>query len=248
MELSERRQIPERGAILGSLFLALSVLACSDDSKPEQEPRQGFGDGPAAELEGESPELPALDIPAGAPLVVFLGDSISAGLHLPSDRAFPAVLQRQLFERELPFRLINAGVSGDTTAGGLARADWLLKQAPDVLVVELGANDGLRGIPVQTMRENLEAILAKARAAGARVLLLGVLIPPSYGEEYSAEVRELYPSLAGEHDLAFVPFFMQGVAGVPELTLPDGLHPTSEGHRLLAENVADALAELLRAE
>jgi len=234
-------------ALAAALLCSLSLTACSDESEtaPPAEERTMLGDGPAADLGDGGPALPVLEIPADAPLVAFLGDSISAGLHLPSDSAFPAVLQRALFERELPFRLINAGVSGDTTSGGLARTNWLLQQSPDVLVLELGANDGLRGIPVETMRDNLRQIIERAHAADCRVLLLGVLIPPSYGDEYAAAVRELYPDLAEEFDLAFVPYFMQGVAGVTELTLPDGLHPTVEGHRLLAANVEDALAAVL---
>ena len=234
-------------ALVATLLCSLVLPACSDETRTESpaESRTQFGDGLAPVLGDGGPELPVLDILKSAPLVAFLGDSISAGLHLPSESAFPSVLQRELFARELPFRLINAGVSGDTTAGGLARTDWLLKQFPDLLVLELGANDGLRGISVATMRDNLRQIIERARAARCRVLLLGVLIPPSYGAEYSAAVRELYPSLAKEFDLAFVPYFMEGVAGVTELTLPDGLHPTAEGHRLLAANVEDALATVL---
>jgi acyl-CoA thioesterase-1 len=179
------------------------------------------------------------------PKVAFLGDSISAGLHLPADEAFPAVLQRQLAARALPFQLLNAGVSGDTTAGGLRRVDWILKQTPALVVVELGANDGMRGQPVALVEQNLRAIVAKIRERGAAVLLLGVRIPPSYGAEYVNEFEAIYPRLAHELSVPFVPFFMEGVAGVPALNLADGLHPTPQGHQLLARRLVEPLAKLL---
>ena len=243
------------GRLGGALVLVMLASACSEDSsadrnadaraeKPSVE-RNEFGDGLAAAADDE-PEYALLEIPKDAPLVAFLGDSISSGLHLPADQAFPAHVQRLLLERGLPFRLINAGVSGDTTAGGLTRTDWLLQQSPDVLVVEFGANDGLRGISVDSMRANLEGIVAKARAAECPVLLLGVRVPPSLGQEYSEQVAAIYHELAGQYGLAFVPFFMEGVGGVKEFTLPDGLHPNALGHERLAENVEASLARMLQ--
>jgi acyl-CoA thioesterase-1 len=200
-------------------------------------------DGPAPG--GEAAPAPApLDVPEDAPLVVFLGDSISAGLHLPADRAFPAVVQRRLHEQGVPFRLVNAGVSGDTSAGGLARVDWVLRQDPDVLVVELGGNDGLRGLPLDSIEANLRGICERARAKGARVLLLGVRIPPSYGP-YAADFDAIYERIAADLDVRLVPFFMEGVGGVAEQNLEDAMHPTPEGHATIAENVATALRELL---
>lgn len=187
------------------------------------------------------PSTPAL------PKVVFLGDSLSAGLHLPAEQAFPAVLARRLAADKRPFQLINAGVSGDTTAGGLRRIDWLLKQAPAIVVVELGANDGLRGIPAASVAENLRGIVTKAQARGARVLLLGMRIPPSYGAAYAEEFAAIYPRVAEQTGAAWVPFFMEGVAGVPERNLPDGLHPTRAGHERLADNLTVPLAALLKA-
>jgi acyl-CoA thioesterase-1 len=178
--------------------------------------------------------------------VVFLGDSITAAMQLPKDRAFPAVLQRRLRANGLPFRLVNAGVSGDTTAGGLARLDWLLKQEPAVLVVGLGGNDGLRGTPLETIERNLRAIIERSRKAGARVLLLGVLIPPNYGPVYASGFEAIYERLGEEPSVAYVPYFMRGVGGVPDMNLPDGLHPTPAGHEKLAENVLPALEKLLR--
>ena len=160
----------------------------------------------------------------------------------------PAVLQRRLAEEGFPFRLINAGVSGDTTAGGVARVDWILGQDPDVVVIELGANDGFRGVPLATVEENLRAIVERVREAGAQPLLLGIRLPPNYGSEYTDGFDTLYARVAEETGVSFVPFFMEGVAGVPEMNLPDGIHPTPEGHRRLADNLATALAGMLRSE
>jgi acyl-CoA thioesterase-1 len=201
------------------------------------------GEAPAAQAGTRGVEAPA--VPADAPLVVFLGDSISAGLHLSANEAFPAVVQRELFDRGVPFRLVNAGVSGDTSAGGLRRVDWILQQQPDVVVVELGGNDGLRGQPPEAVEENLRGIVERARAAGAEVLLLGVRLPPNLGPDYVADFEAVYPRLAEELELAFVPHFLDGVGGVPEMNLDDGLHPTPEGHRRIAERVAPALGGLL---
>jgi acyl-CoA thioesterase-1 len=179
--------------------------------------------------------------------VVFIGDSITAGLHLDAEDAFPAVLQREAEEAGLPFRLVNAGVSGDTTAGGLRRVDWLLRQEPDLVVVELGGNDGLRGVAVDAIEENLRAIVEKLTAGGARVLLLGVRLPPNYGPDYTGAFEALYDRVAEETGVAYVPFFMEGVGGVARLIMADGLHPTAAGHEGLARTVWPALRDVLEA-
>ena len=189
---------------------------------------------------------PALDIPADAPLVIFLGDSLSAGIHLAEDDAFPALVQRALHDDGVKFRLINAGNSGDTTAGGRRRVDWLLKQKPAIVVVELGGNDGLRGQPIRNVRENLAAILDKIEAAGARALLLGMRIPTSYGADYTGAFAGVYDDLAAQRKLAYIPFFMEEIAGRNEFFLEDALHPNEEGHRRLARKVAPALEKMLR--
>jgi len=201
-------------------------------------------DRPEEESEGTG-DVATPDIPADAPLVVFLGDSISAGLHLDPKRAFPAVVQR-LLAADAPFRLVNAGVSGDTSAGGLRRLDWLLKQDPDVLVLELGGNDGLRGQPVTEIEARLREIAERAQAAGASVLLLGVRLPSSLGADYVREFEAMYARLAeGCSGCGYVPSFMEGVGGVPGMMRSDGLHPTREGHERIAANVAPALRALL---
>jgi len=198
-----------------------------------------------------SPEVRAaptepLSVPADAPKVVFLGDSISAGLHLDQSQAFPALLQRALAAEGRPFHLVNAGVSGDTSAGGLRRLDWLLEQEPDVLVLELGGNDGLRGQPVKEIEARLRQIVQRAQSAGARVLLLGMRMPPSLGADYANAFEALYPRLSEELGCALVPYFMEGAAGVPGRMLDDGIHPNAAGQERLAENVGPALRELLR--
>lgn len=225
------------------VLLAAALVACAD------EPRSVAtlpGEGPAVEAPGNAPAVEEeLVIPPGAPQVVFLGDSIAAGLHLPAEAAFPAVLQRELARRGRPFALVNAGVSGDTSAGGLRRVDWVLAQKPAVLVVELGGNDGLRGQPVEAIESNLRAIVRRAKEQGVDVLLLGVRLPPSLGAEYVASFEALYPRLAESERVAFVPYFMEKVGGVPEMLLEDGLHPNRAGHERIAANVMDELEGLL---
>ena len=229
------------------LLLACGVCACGRDAVQSRS-MPGDSASKVATAAGEASGGGAkLAIPADAPLVVFLGDSISAGLHLSVDQAFPAVLQRDFAREGRPFRVVNAGVSGDTSAGGLRRVDWILKQKPDVLVVELGGNDGLRGQDVKGIEENLRQIVQRAKDAGARVLLLGMRMPSSYGMQYSEDFAAIYPRLARELGVAFVPYFMEKVGGVPELTLEDGLHPTAKGHAILATNIAPKLREVLNA-
>lgn len=178
--------------------------------------------------------------------MVFLGDSLTAGLGLGESEAFPALVGGLLAQRGIVVRIVNAGVSGDTSAGGLARVDWVLSLQPEILVVALGANDGLRGQPVDSIAANLREIVRRARAAGSRVLLAGMKMPPNYGPEYTRDFEALYVRLARELDLPFLPFLLEGVATIPELNQPDGLHPTAEGQRKIADLVAEALLPLLR--
>jgi acyl-CoA thioesterase-1 len=185
--------------------------------------------------------------PAGEsrPLVVFLGDSLTAAFGLEEDEGYPARVAAELDRRGLPIRALNAGVSGDTTAGGLERLDWLLAQRPDVVVVELGANDGLRGQPLAAVESNLRAIVERSRAAGARVVLAGMRIPTNYGPEYTRDFHALYPRLAQELGVPLIPFLLEGVAARPELNLPDGIHPNARGYEIVARTVAEALAPVL---
>ena len=205
--------------------------------------------GPAAAATADTPQhnaVPTTTQTAGVTRIVFLGDSLTAGLGVDADEAFPSVVERALEREGLRVRVVNGGVSGDTTAGGLRRLDWLLRQKPDVVVVGLGGNDGLRGLDLAASEQNLRAIVQKSRDAGADVLLLGMLIPPNYGPDYAGNFREIYPRIAREMDVPLVPFVLQGVGGEPKLNQPDGIHPTSEGHRLIAENVLAHLRSLAR--
>jgi acyl-CoA thioesterase-1 len=178
--------------------------------------------------------------------VVFLGDSLTAGYGLAEDEAFPAILERRLEQAGHPVEVVNAGVSGDTSAGGLRRVDWVLRQDPDVLVVALGGNDGLRALPVEELESNLGKIVRRARDAGARVLLLGVRMPPSHGQRYKSAFEAVYPRLAEDMEVPLVPRMLEGVAGKPSLMQPDGIHPTAEGQHVVADNVFPALAKLLK--
>lgn len=225
----------------------LLLASCAPPPSPVPEVRGELGDrAPATRAHtAGTADRTAPVIPADAPLVAFLGDSITAGLHLPADQAWPAVLQRDLAARALPFRLQNAGVSGDTSAGGLARIEWITKQKPRVVVIELGGNDGLRGQDVSGIEANLRAIVAQVRAAGSEVLLLGMRLPPSLGADYTTAFAALYERIARDLDVPFVPNFMDRVGGVPEFMQEDGLHPTARGHERLAENVRAKLSELL---
>jgi acyl-CoA thioesterase-1 len=225
------------------LLLVSLAAGCSrpDDAKPASD--GALLDSPAYESLDAEPAASVV-IPADAPAVVFLSDSIGAGLHLGADQAFPAVVQRRLAREGLAFKLVNASESGRTSAGGLAALDWVLRSEPEVVVVGLGGNDGLRGIAVSEIERNLRAILDGVRAAGAEPLLLGVRLPLNYGD-YGRAFDALYPALAEETDAAFVPFYMEGVGGVPEMNLTDGLHPSPAGHERLADNVAPVLRRLL---
>lgn len=176
--------------------------------------------------------------------IVFLGDSLSAGFGLPESQAFPALVQEQLRERGHPVDVLNAGVSGDTTAGGLTRVDWVLRSSPDVLVVGLGGNDALRGQPLENTERNLADIVRRGRAAGARVVLLGMDVPTNYGAEYGREFADLYPRVAREEGAELVDGFMREVGLDPELLLADGLHPNAAGHRVLAERLVGVLERL----
>src|SRR3954470_8609940 len=182
------------------------------------------------------------------PLVVFLGDSLTAGLGLNEDQAYPALLGKKLEAEGLPVRVINAGVSGDTTAGGLSRLSWLLNQHPDVVVVALGGNDGLRALPIEAANHTLREIDRRCQAAGARVLLLGLQMPPNYGPEYTARFAAMYPKIAQDMNTALLPFMLTGVGGIQGLNQADGIHPTAKGQEIVAKNVLPYLEKVVRVE
>lgn len=245
-----------RGAVLalGMTMTGALVGACGggEDERPADGP---FGPDALDGLAPSSaPEAPADErtftpptLADAGPRVVVLGDSLSAGLHLPANEAWPAVAADLLAAEGLGIELVNAGVSGDTTAGGLARLDWLLRQDPDLMVVELGGNDGLRGVELTAIEANLREIVERLVAAEVEVLLLGMKMPPNYGAAYTTGFEQVFARVAEDAGVAFVPFFLEGVAADPELNLPDGLHPNTAGHRILAANVLPALRPLVQA-
>jgi len=190
--------------------------------------------------------LLALPAPAERTLV-FLGDSLTAGLGLARSQAFPSLVEARIRAGGLGWRVINAGVSGDTSAGARARLDFVLRQGPSLLFVCIGSNDGLRGLPVAELERNLRAILDRARAAGVRVVLAGAMLPDNYGADYREAFRKLYPRLAKEYRVPFLPFLLEGVAMDPALNQEDGIHPNAEGARRVADRVWRVLApELAR--
>jgi acyl-CoA thioesterase-1 len=178
-------------------------------------------------------------------VIVALGDSLTAGLGVGADEAYPALLEARLRREGFHYRVVNAGVSGDTSAGGLRRLDWALRLRPDVVIVALGANDGLRGQPPDALRGNLTRIVARARAAGARVLLAGMRVPPNYGVDYARTFAGVYPTVARSTGVPLAPFLLDGVAGDPRLNQADGIHPTAEGQRIIAERLWPHLKPLL---
>lgn len=182
---------------------------------------------------------------ASRPRIVFLGDSLTAGLGLPREQATSSLIQGRLRAEGYQYEVVNAGVSGDTSAGGLSRLDWSLEGDVEVLVIELGANDGLRGLPVPQMKRNLNEIVARAQQRGITVVLAGMEAPPNYGPVYTSEFRQAFRDLADEHDVAFVPFYLEGVAGIASLNNPDGMHPNAAGARIIAATVWRALEPLL---
>jgi len=181
------------------------------------------------------------------PVILALGDSLTAGYGLSKADSFPSVLEEALAEAGRPARVINAGVSGDTSKGGLSRVDWLLTENPDVVLLELGSNDGLRALDPQQTYKNLAALIEKAHAAGAHVLLAGMLAPPNLGREYGEEFNAVFPRLAEEYDVTFYPFFLDGVAAQPELNLSDGMHPNADGVEVIVENILPSVVEALDA-
>lgn len=187
--------------------------------------------------------LVCADSPAAT--IVCLGDSITAGRGLEENQAYPALVQELARQDGLDWTLVNAGISGDTTASGLRRVAWLIKAKPDLALVALGGNDGLRGLPLEQTRANLTAICERFSAAGVRVALAGMLLPTNYGEPYRSDFAKLFPALATERMLPLMEFLLKDVGGKPELNQADGIHPTAEGQRLIAGNVYAFLKPLL---
>lgn len=180
--------------------------------------------------------------------VLFLGDSLTAGLGLDPSEAYPSLIEQKLKAAGMPFRVINAGVSGDTSADGLRRLDWILRGRVDVAVIALGANDGLRGLPVDECERNLLAVVDKIREKNpaVKIVVAGMLIPPNMGASYMREFRDMFPRVAEKRQAVLIPFLLKGVAGISSLNLGDGIHPTAEGQKIMAETAWKVLEPILR--
>ena len=179
-------------------------------------------------------------------VIVALGDSLTAGLGVAADEAYPALLESRLRQAGYAYRVVNAGVSGDTSAGAVRRLDWVLRSRPEIVIVALGANDGLRGLPVPALRDNLMAIVTRLRASGARVLLVGMRLPPNYGAAYASAFADAYRDVARRTSTAVMPFLLDGVAGDASLNQADGIHPNAAGQRIVADRLWPFLQPLLR--
>jgi acyl-CoA thioesterase-1 len=180
--------------------------------------------------------------------ILFFGDSLTAGYGLSTEEAFPALLEKELNKTSQQVKVTNAGLSGETSAGGLSRIDWILRQPVDIFVLELGANDGLRGLPLDQTRKNLQAIIDKVKAKhpNVKLVLAGMMVPPNLGKEYTSEFRNIYPDLAKKNNGTLIPFLLEGVAGDEKLNLPDGIHPNVEGHKIVARNLAKIIGPLVK--
>lgn len=181
--------------------------------------------------------------------IVFFGDSLTAGYGLEDvNDAFPGIIQQKIDSLELGYTIVNSGVSGETTSGGKNRIDWVLNQKPTIFILELGANDGLRGVPLKQSKENLQAIIdaVKKKYPDTIIVLAGIQIPPNMGQEYTSEFKNMFPDLAKKNDLPLIPFLLENVGGISNLNQRDGIHPTKEGHQILAKNVWAVLKPILK--
>lgn len=180
--------------------------------------------------------------------VLFFGDSLTAGYGLAPEEAFPAVVEKRLIEKGKPVKVINAGLSGETSAGGLSRIDWVLRQPIDVFVLELGPNDGLRGLPLEQTEKNLQSILNKVKSKypKAKLVIAGMMVPPNMGPEYSEKFTRIFPELARKNNATLIPFLLKDVAGHEKLNQGDGIHPNNAGHKIVADNVIKVIEPLLK--
>ena len=217
------------------LFLSQLFLSCGSN-----EGKQGTAIKDTIQEQSTTPET-------SVKTILFFGNSLTAGYGLDPVEAFPALIQEKIDSLGLPYMVINAGVSGETTSGGSARIDWILRQPIDVFVLELGANDGLRGIPVTETKKNLQLIIDKVKEKNPETILVlaGMQVPPNMGPQYSKEFREIFPSLAKENNMILIPFLLEGVGGERALNQEDGIHPTAEGHAILADNIWQAMKDSL---
>ncbi|MBS1818104.1 MAG: arylesterase [Acidobacteria bacterium] len=227
-----------RAFLAAALTLGGLSLACGGGA-----PAPARTAAPPAAIETRTASEPAND---RRPRVVFLGDSLTAGLGLAQDEAYPSLIQKKIDAAGLHYLVVNAGVSGDTSAGGLSRVDWALEGDVKVLVIALGGNDGLRGLPAPELKKNLASIIERAQARTITVILAGMEAPPNFGQDYIVSFHQVYPDLAKQYGIPLIPFLLQGVAGEEGLNQRDGIHPTAEGARTVADNVWTVLRPTLK--
>jgi acyl-CoA thioesterase-1 len=213
------------------LVLSFTILSCNNNSKNS-----------AAQEQAEK-KNPSVDSSVKKKTILFFGNSLTAGYGVDPSEAYPALIQHKIDSLHLNYKVINAGVSGETTADGNSRIDWILKQPVDIFVLELGGNDGLRGIPLSVTEKNLQSIIDKVKTKypDVKIILEGIQIPPNMGPAYTSKFKEIYPRLASANNIELLPFLLKGVGGDPKLNQRDGIHPTAEGHKILAENVWEVL-------
>ncbi len=241
--------------LLVTIIAACAAAGCSDESPPPT--KDASADIHVAQTASKAGPSPSPDASIASdsagtsedkdtvPRIVAFGDSLTAGYGVAPQDTYPAQLQRRLDALGYRYRVVNAGVSGDTTAGGVRRVSWILNGNPDIVILELGGNDGLRGLDIEQSRANLEAIIDRLQEAGIITVLAGMKIPPNYGAEYTARFESMYRDLATRYDLPMIPFLLDGVGGDRRLNQPDGIHPTVEGYRIVVENVLRTLQPLL---
>lgn len=213
------------------IFMLASLISCGGKQKKNESPTK------------TDKQKETLTESKSKKTILFFGNSLTAGYGLETDEAFPALIQDRIDSLQLNYTVINSGLSGETTSGGLNRLTWVLNQDIDIFVLELGANDGLRGIPIQETRQNLQAIIEKVKEKNSttKIILAGMQIPPNMGKDYTAEFQKIYPELAEENQVELIPFLLEGVAGKPSLNLEDGIHPTAKGQKMVMENVWEIL-------
>ena len=226
-------------------LLGIVTLLCLGGcgSAPTPQPEAPPEPAPAAVAAPAAP-----DLPADAPVLVAFGDSLTAGYGVPEGQSYPDFLQRELLDRGFEYRVVNEGVSGDTTAAALQRIDFALSEEPEIVVLALGGNDGLRGLPADAMEANLLEMVERFQASGAEVVLAGMTLPPNFGSEYIRQFESAFPNVAKQTGANLIPFLLDGVAADRELNQDDGIHPTAAGNRVVAKTVADFLEPMLSRE
>ena len=217
------------------IIIGLIILfsSCTNNKKPAASDQNNIPKGSTTNIKKKT--------------IVFFGNSLTAGYGLSPEQAFPAIIQKKIDSLGVPYQVINAGVSGETSSGGKTRIDWILREPVDIFVLELGANDGLRGTPLSETKKNLQDIIDKVKAKypGTKLVFAGMEIPPNMGQAYTTEFRNIYTELAAKNKMTLIPFLLEGVGGEPELNQADGIHPTAEGHLIVAGNVWRQLEKLL---